>query len=195
MILKSERGRQLSRVIFDWPGTISIAPQPCSTVRGREASPSDAATTWSAWQWLEMETGERGPTQPDHVGDSKGRSAFPKPIRQALETITDARRRLIRDDDWRACALVLDDVIAAHPRLRQWPTTGSLWTITRVEAHLAAAEFSQALDLALNSPSGLNEVTRQPVLSMGVGDATYRTGSSRRCPWHGSGVVDQQLAT
>jgi LuxR family transcriptional regulator, maltose regulon positive regulatory protein len=127
---------------------------------GARGVPEHAATTWSAWQWLEMETGEHGPTQPDDAGDSKARSAFPQPIRQALETITDARQRLIRDDDWRGCALVLDDMIAAHPRLRQWPTTGSLWTITRVEAHLAAAEFSQALDLAMNSPSGFNEAMR-----------------------------------
>jgi LuxR family transcriptional regulator, maltose regulon positive regulatory protein len=119
-----------------------------------------AGTTLSAWQWLEMEIGEHGPPQPDHAGDGATRSAFPQPISQALEMITDARLRLVRHDDWLGCALVLDDLIAVNPHVQQWSTTRSLWTITRIDAYLAAGEFSKALDLALDSPTSLTERTR-----------------------------------
>jgi hypothetical protein len=68
-----------------------------------------------------------------------------------LETITDARLRLIRDNDSRGCALMLDDLIGTNPRMQQWSTIGALWAITRISAYLAAGEFSNALDLALNS--------------------------------------------
>jgi DNA-binding CsgD family transcriptional regulator len=58
--------------------------------------------------------------------------------------------RLIRDNDSRGCALMLDDLIAANPRIQQWSTIGALWAITRISAYLAAGDFSNALDLALN---------------------------------------------
>jgi len=119
-----------------------------------------AGTSCPAWQWLEVETGEQGSPQPDRPADGRTRSAFPQPISQALEMITDARLRLIRDDDWLGCALLLDDLIAANPNLLQLPTTRSLWTSTRIDAYLAAGEFSKALDLALNSPNGVSEKPR-----------------------------------
>jgi LuxR family transcriptional regulator, maltose regulon positive regulatory protein len=110
-----------------------------------------AGTTWFARQWVEMETGDHATTQFDHAAERHSRSAFPQPISQALEMITDARLRLIRDNDSRGCALMLDDVISTNPRIRQSSTIGSLWAISRISAYLAAAEFSNALDRALNS--------------------------------------------
>jgi len=38
--------------------------------------------------------------------------------------------------------------------VRQWSSTADLWTLVRIEAHLAAGEFSSALELGLQSPSG-----------------------------------------
>jgi LuxR family transcriptional regulator, maltose regulon positive regulatory protein len=117
-------------------------------------------TTGSAWQWLEMETGDGPPTQLDHPADSHIRSPFPEPTSRALETITNARIRLIRDNDRLGCALLLDELITANPHLWQWSTIGSLWAVTRIEAHLAAGDFSKALDLALTSSNGLNDATQ-----------------------------------
>jgi LuxR family transcriptional regulator, maltose regulon positive regulatory protein len=108
-------------------------------------------TTWFARQWVEMETHDHAPMQFDHAAERHSRSAFPQPISQSLETITDARLRLIRDHDSRGCALMLDDLISANPHIPQWSTIGSLWAITRIDAYLAAGEFSNALDMALNS--------------------------------------------
>jgi DNA-binding CsgD family transcriptional regulator len=87
----------------------------------------------------------------DHAAERHSRSAFPQPISQSLETITDARLRLIRDHDSRGCALMLDDLISANPHIPQWSTIESLWAVTRIDAYLAAGEFSNALDMALNS--------------------------------------------
>jgi LuxR family transcriptional regulator, maltose regulon positive regulatory protein len=111
-----------------------------------------AGTTWFARQWVEMETGDHATAQVDHAAERHSRSAFPQPISQALATITDARLRLIRDNDSRGCALMLDDLIGTNPRMQQWSTIGALWAITRISAYLAAGEFSNALELALNSP-------------------------------------------
>jgi LuxR family maltose regulon positive regulatory protein len=111
-------------------------------------------TTASAAQWLEMETGEQVPTQSDQADDSRAGSVLPQPISRALETITDARSRLIRDNDWLGCALLLDDLILAYPQIREWAAIASLWSIARIDGYLAAGEFSQALDLALNSSTG-----------------------------------------
>jgi LuxR family transcriptional regulator, maltose regulon positive regulatory protein len=108
-------------------------------------------TTRSASQWLGMEVGEQIPTQSDHAEDSRAQSVLPQPISHALETITDARIRLIRDNDWLGCALLLDEVIMAHPHIQEWPAIGSLWSVARIDAYLAAGEFSKALDLALSS--------------------------------------------
>jgi DNA-binding CsgD family transcriptional regulator len=110
-----------------------------------------AGTTWFARQWLEMETHDHAPMQFDHAAERHSRSAFPQPISQSLETITDARLRLIRDHDSRGCALMLDDLISANPHIPQWSTIESLWAVTRIDAYLAAGEFSNALDMALNS--------------------------------------------
>jgi LuxR family transcriptional regulator, maltose regulon positive regulatory protein len=126
---------------------------------GRESARSvldHVGTTRSASQWLEMETGEHVPTQSDHAEESRTGSVLPEPISQALETITDARLRLIRDDDWLGCALLLDDVIVAHSHIQEWPAIASLWSIARIGAYLTAGEFSKALDLALNSSSGVS---------------------------------------
>jgi LuxR family maltose regulon positive regulatory protein len=112
-------------------------------------------TTWFARQWIEMETGDQPPPRFDHAEELHGRSAFPHPISDSLETITSARLRLIRDNDARGCALLLDDLITTNPHMQRWSTIGSLWAITRIDAYLAAGEFSNGLDLALNS-SALN---------------------------------------
>ena len=119
-----------------------------------------AGTTWFARQWVEMETGDHAPTQVDHAAERHSRSAFPQPISRALETITDARLRLIRDNDSRGCALMLDDLIATNPRMQRWSTIGSLWATTRISAYLAAGEFSNALDLALNSSTDSSDERR-----------------------------------
>jgi LuxR family maltose regulon positive regulatory protein len=108
-------------------------------------------TTWFARQWVEMETGDHAPAQFDHAAERHSRSAFPQPISHALQTITDARLRLVRDNDSRGCALMLDDLISVNPHLAQWSTIGSLWAITRVDAYLVGGDFSNALDLAVNS--------------------------------------------
>jgi LuxR family maltose regulon positive regulatory protein len=123
-----------------------------------------AGTTKSARQWIEMETGDHIPAQFDHDGESRARSVFPQPITQALETITAARLRLIQDNDSRGCALLLDDLVSANPRVPQWSAVGCLWAITRIDAYLNAGEFSNALDLALNSTT--------PSSSTGFGDGS-----------------------
>ena len=107
-----------------------------------------------AQQWIEMETGDHLPAQFDHDTDVGARSALPQSISQSLATITDARLRLIRDNDARGCALMLDDLITVNPHIQQWSTIGSLWAIARIDAYLGAGEFSNALDLALNSSIG-----------------------------------------
>jgi LuxR family transcriptional regulator, maltose regulon positive regulatory protein len=107
-----------------------------------------------AQQWIEMETGDHLPAQIDHDTDVGARSALPHSISQSLATITDARLRLIRDNDSRGCALMLDDLISINPHIQQWSTIGSLWAIARIDADLGAGEFSNALDLALNSSIG-----------------------------------------
>ena len=107
-----------------------------------------------AQQWIEMETGDHLPEQFDHDTDVGARSALPQSISQSLATITDARLRLIRDNDARGCALMLDDLITVNPHIQQWSTIGSLWAIARIDAYLGAGEFSNALDLALNSSIG-----------------------------------------
>ena len=109
------------------------------------------ATIWPARQWLEMETEIRTATPPDHLETTPARSAFPHPIGQALETITDARMRLIRNSDSLGCALMLDELIVTNPQVQRWWTTGSLWSIARIDAHLAAGEVSHALDLTMTS--------------------------------------------
>jgi LuxR family transcriptional regulator, maltose regulon positive regulatory protein len=109
------------------------------------------ATVWPARQWLEMETDSHAATHPDHLETSPARSAFPHPIAQALEAITDARMRLLRDNDSMGCALMLDELIVTNPQVRRWWTTGCLWSIARIDAHLAAGEVSDALDLAFTS--------------------------------------------
>ena len=111
-------------------------------------SPGPGATLWSARQWLEMETGGQTAAPPL---TSQARSAFSHPISRALNIITDARLRLIRDNDWLGCGLMLDDLIAARPEVHEWWTIGYLWAIARIDVHLAAGEFSKALDLILNS--------------------------------------------
>jgi LuxR family maltose regulon positive regulatory protein len=114
-------------------------------------APDPPATLWSARQWLEMETGGQTAAPPDHLATSRARSAFPHPISRALDIITDARLRLIRDNDWLGCGLMLDDLIATRPEVYEWWTVGYLWAIARIDVHLAAGEFSNALDLILNS--------------------------------------------
>jgi LuxR family maltose regulon positive regulatory protein len=109
------------------------------------------ATIWPARQWLEMETEIQAVTAPDHLETTPARSAFPHPIGQALETITDARMRLIRNNDSLGCALMLDELIVTNPQVPEWWTTGCLWSIVRIDAHLAAGEVSKALDLTFSS--------------------------------------------
>ena len=115
--------------------------------------PDSAARLWSARQWLEMETGGHTGPPPDHLVTTQMRSAFSHPISRALDIITDARLRLIRDNDWLGCGLMLDDLVATTPAVQEWWTTGYLWAIARIDVHLAAGEFSKALDLVLNSAS------------------------------------------
>jgi DNA-binding CsgD family transcriptional regulator len=110
-------------------------------------------TTSLARQWLEMETGEHGPAQPDHDADLRSRSAFPQPVSDALQTITDAQLRLTRDTDWLGSALLLDDLAAANPNVRNWPAIITLWEMTRIEALLEAGQFSRALDLTMGPPA------------------------------------------
>ena len=107
-----------------------------------------------AQQWIEIETGDHLPAQFDQNTDGGARSALPQSISQSLATITDARLRLIRDNDSRGCALMLDDLISTNPHIQQWSTIGSLWAIARIDAYMGAGEFSNALDLALNSWMG-----------------------------------------
>ena len=107
------------------------------------------ATIQTAQRWLEMETESQSTRPPDHLEASPARSAFPHPIGQALETITDARMRLIRDNDAFGCALMLDELAVTNPQVQRWWTTGSLWSIARIEAHLATSEVSEALDVTL----------------------------------------------
>jgi LuxR family maltose regulon positive regulatory protein len=126
-------------------------------------------TTWFTRQWIEMETGDQPPARFDHAEELHGRSAFPQPISDSLETITGARLRLIRDNDTQGCALLLDDLITTNSHVRQWSTIGSLWAITRIDAYLAAGEFSNALDLALNS-SALSSSTLNS--SIGLSDGS-----------------------
>jgi DNA-binding CsgD family transcriptional regulator len=114
----------------------------------------------TAWQWLQMETDEHVAPQFDHAEDDRTRSAFPQSISQALQTITEARQRLTRDNDWVGCALMLDDLIESHPYVRQWSSIGSLWATVRIEAHLGSGDFSKALDLALDSSPGASERSR-----------------------------------
>ncbi|HET8914477.1 MAG TPA: LuxR C-terminal-related transcriptional regulator, partial [Propionibacteriaceae bacterium] len=109
------------------------------------------ATIQTARRWLEMETESQLTTPPDQLEVSPARSAFPHPIGQALETITDARMRLIRDNDAFGCALLLDELAVTNPQVQRWWTTGSLWSIARIEAHLASGEVSNALDVTLVS--------------------------------------------
>jgi LuxR family transcriptional regulator, maltose regulon positive regulatory protein len=118
-----------------------------------------AETTRFAQQWIEMETGDHLPAQIDHDTDVGARSALPHSISQSLATITDARLRLIRDNDSRGCALILDDLISVNPHIQQWSTIGSLWGIARIDAYLDASEFSNALDLALNSSIGNSSIS------------------------------------
>jgi LuxR family maltose regulon positive regulatory protein len=100
-----------------------------------------------------METGGQTGPPPDHLVTTQMRSAFPQPISRALDIITDARLRMIRDNDWLGCGLMLDDLVATTPVVQEWWTTGYLWAIARIDVHLAAGEFSRALDLILNSAS------------------------------------------
>ena len=65
--------------------------------------------------------------------------------------------RLVRNNDSLGCALMLDELIVTNPYVQRWWTTGCLWAIARIDAHLAAGEFSQALHLTLNS-SPANDV-------------------------------------
>jgi ATP/maltotriose-dependent transcriptional regulator MalT len=138
-------------------GDLRTAQQQLDRAAGLLDSESDrgnldqAATAWPARQWLAMETESRIATPPDQQQTTPSRSAFPHPIGQALETITDARRRLIRNSDSLGCALMLDELIVTNPQVRQWWTTGWLWSIARIDAHLAVGEVSHALDLTLNS--------------------------------------------
>jgi DNA-binding CsgD family transcriptional regulator len=111
---------------------------------------NQGATIRSARHWVEMELGTETAASPDHLEASPARSAFPHPISQALETITDARMRLIRNNDALGCALMLDELLVTNPHAQKWWTTGCLWAIARIDAYLAAGEFSKALDLTLN---------------------------------------------
>jgi DNA-binding CsgD family transcriptional regulator len=104
-----------------------------------------------------MELGSETAASPDDLETGPARSAFPHPVSQALETITDARMRLVRNNDSLGCALMLDELIVTNPYVQRWWTTGCLWAIARIDAHLAAGEFSQAIHLTLNS-SPANDV-------------------------------------
>jgi LuxR family transcriptional regulator, maltose regulon positive regulatory protein len=120
----------------------------------RESDPgtlNQGATIRRARHWVEMEVGSETAPSPDQLETSPARSAFPHPISQALEAITDARMRLIRNNDSLGCALMLDELIVTNPQVQRWWTTGCVWAIARIEAHLAAGEFPKALDLTLNS--------------------------------------------
>jgi LuxR family transcriptional regulator, maltose regulon positive regulatory protein len=126
----------------------------------RETDPgtlSQGATLPSARHWVEMELGSKTAASPNDLETGPARSAFPHPISQALETITDARTRLVRNNDSLGCALTLDELIVTNPYVQRWWTTGCLWAIARIDAHLAAGEFSQAVHLALSS-SPANDV-------------------------------------
>ena len=126
----------------------------------RESDPgtlNQGATLPSARHWVEMELGSKTAASPDDLETGPARSAFPHPISQALETITDARTRLVRNNDSLGCALMLDELIVTNPYVQRWWTTGCLWAIARIDAHLAAGEFSQAVHLTLNS-SPANDV-------------------------------------
>ncbi|HEY6684802.1 MAG TPA: LuxR C-terminal-related transcriptional regulator [Propionibacteriaceae bacterium] len=124
-----------------------------------------------AQQWIEMETGDHLPAQIDHDTDGGARSALPHSISQSLATITDARLRLIRDNDSRGCALMLDDLISVNPHIQQWSTIGSLWAIARIDAHLGAGEFSNALDLALNSSIGNSSIGNSSAADSSLGNS------------------------
>jgi DNA-binding CsgD family transcriptional regulator len=120
----------------------------------RESDPgtlNQGATLPSARHWIEMELGSGTAASPDDLEAGPARSAFPHPISQALEAITDARTRLVRNNDSLGCALMLDELIVTNPYVQRWWTTGCLWAIARIDAHLAAGEFSEALQLTLNS--------------------------------------------
>ncbi len=114
------------------------------------------ATLASARQWLQMEMGSRATPPLDHLETGTAQSAFPHPVGHALETITDARLRLTRDSDSLGCALLLDELMAANPQVQRWWITGCLWSFARIDAHLSAGEFSNALDLALNVPPAIS---------------------------------------
>ncbi|HJY44685.1 MAG TPA: LuxR C-terminal-related transcriptional regulator [Propionibacteriaceae bacterium] len=138
-------------------GDLRSAQQQLDRADALLASESDqstldqGATIWPARQWLEMETEIQAVAAPDHLETTPARSAFPHPIGQALETITDARMRLIRNTDSLGCALMLDELIVTNPQVPEWWTTGCLWAIVRIDAHLAAGEVSEALDLTFSS--------------------------------------------
>jgi LuxR family transcriptional regulator, maltose regulon positive regulatory protein len=126
----------------------------------RESDPgtlSQGATLPSARHWVEMELGSETAASPDDLETGAARSAFPHPISQALETITDARMRLVQNNDSLGCALMLDELIVTNPYVQRWWTTGCLWAIARIDAHVAAGEFAQAVHLTLNS-SPANDV-------------------------------------
>ena len=59
--------------------------------------------------------------------------------------------RLVRNHDSLGCALILDELIVTNPHVRKWWTTGCLWAIVRIDAHLTSGEFSKALHMCLNS--------------------------------------------
>jgi DNA-binding CsgD family transcriptional regulator len=46
---------------------------------------------------------------------------------------------------------MLDELAMTNPQVQRWWTTGSLWSIARIEAHLASGEVAKALDLTLVS--------------------------------------------
>ena len=121
------------------------------------ASLDHGATMWPARQWLEMEMGVQTAGPADHLEAGPSRSAFPHPVGQALETIADARLRLMRNGDALGCALLLDELIVTNPQIQRWWITECLWSIARIDAHLSAGEFSSALDLALNSPANSSD--------------------------------------
>ncbi len=123
---------------------------------------NQGATISSTRRWLEMELGSEIAPPADGVATSSARSAFPHPISQALETITDARMRLVRNYDPFGSALMLDELLATNPQVQKWWTTGCLWAIARIDAHLTAAEFSKALHLTLDSssPNDFDDGTR-----------------------------------
>jgi LuxR family maltose regulon positive regulatory protein len=125
-----------------------------------------AGTIWWARQWIEMESGNQTMAPTDHVGATLARSVFPLPISQALKIMTDARQRLIRDNDWLGCGVALDDMITTHPQVRGSGAIGGLWAIARIDAYLAAGDISNALDLILDS-------TPKSVVHDGTRDQAY----------------------